>query len=270
MQHLVLDIETVADKELIAELYYPDISSVDEAFLKFCQEEAKKQDKPIAEIFVPSTLQMPISIVCFRLDSKYSLDTIWIISRSEHSRQRMAEIFWAGINKLYSQDQNLKYIHFNGRGFDLPILEHEAFKYSLSCEPYFGDTRYGPRDRYGNSTLDLMDWFTSKGSYRLTGGLNLLSKKIGLPGKIDTNGQMVSDLYDQGKLKEIDAYCLCDVVQTYFVFLRMLVIQGQITSQKENNLREDAIEKILADKISNQIEIKKFVDLLTSNQNLNG
>jgi len=47
---------------------------------------------------------------------------------------------------------------------------------------------------------------------------------------------MVLDLYKQGKLTEISEYCRCDVLDTYFVFLRLQVLMGRITSQAEAEL----------------------------------
>ena len=35
---------------------------------------------------------------------------------------------------------------------------------------------------------------------------------------------MVQDMYDAGRLAEINDYCRCDVLDTYFVFLRTRVL----------------------------------------------
>ena len=40
---------------------------------------------------------------------------------------------------------------------------------------------------------------------------------------------MVQDLYHDGQLAAINDYCRCDVLDTYFVFLRTCVLVGQLT-----------------------------------------
>ncbi len=49
-------------------------------------------------------------------------------------------------------------------------------------------------------------------------------------------GDMVHDLYAAGKLSEINEYCRCDVLDTYFVFLRVALLMGQITLEREQEL----------------------------------
>ncbi len=74
---------------------------------------------------------------------------------------------------------------------------------------------------------------TNFGSTRFNGGLNLAANLIGKPGKMDVLGHMVQDLYDAGRLAEINDYCRCDVLDTYFVFLRTRVLIGQLTIEAE-------------------------------------
>ena len=47
---------------------------------------------------------------------------------------------------------------------------------------------------------------------------------------------MVQDLFDAGKLAEINDYCRCDVLDTYFVFLRTRVLLGEIALADEQRL----------------------------------
>ena len=63
--------------------------------------------------------------------------------------------------------------------------------------------------------------------------MNLAANLIGKPGKMDVQGHMVQDLYDAGQLAEINDYCRCDVLDTYFVFLRTRVLIGQLTIEAE-------------------------------------
>jgi hypothetical protein len=47
---------------------------------------------------------------------------------------------------------------------------------------------------------------------------------------------MVQDLFNAGKLAEINDYCRCDVLDTYFVFLRTRVLVGELSLDKEQEL----------------------------------
>ena len=47
-------------------------------------------------------------------------------------------------------------------------------------------------------------------------------------------------MYEAGKISEINDYCRCDVLDTYFVFLRTRVLLGKLTLEQEQQLVTDA------------------------------
>ena len=148
----------------------------------------------------------------------------------------ITENFWRG----WEAYRRPTLVTFNGRTFDVPLMELAAFRYGLSVPGWF-DTQARSyeqrRNRYNlNSHLDLHDMLTNFGATRFNGGLNLAANLLGKPGKMDVQGHMVQDLYDEGKLAEINDYCRCDVLDTYFVFLRTCVLLGQITLSREQQL----------------------------------
>jgi hypothetical protein len=59
---------------------------------------------------------------------------------------------------------------------------------------------------------------------------------LGKPGKMDVQGHMVQDLFDDAQLAQITDYCRCDVLDTYFVFLRACVMLGQLPLAREQQL----------------------------------
>jgi len=131
-------------------------------------------------------------------------------------------------------------VSFNGRSFDLPLLELAAFRYGLGL-PAWLDVKKPSyqqlRNRYNlDGQMDLLDVLTNFGAVRFTGGLNLAASVLGKPGKIEVKGCMVQDMYDQGQLAEITQYCRCDVLDTYFVFLRTAVLFGHLTLEKEQQV----------------------------------
>ena len=49
-------------------------------------------------------------------------------------------------------------------------------------------------------------------------------------------GHDVYPMHKAGKLQEINDYCRCDVLDTYFVFLRTRVLQGKLKLDEEQRL----------------------------------
>jgi 3'-5' exonuclease len=118
-------------------------------------------------------------------------------------------------------------VSFNGRRFDLPVLEIAALRHGCVIPRYFGD---GYRDRHADERhYDLYDFLTNRGAYGVRGGFDLLAQLIGLPGKGAVDGAQVQGLWEAGRLADIEAYCRRDVIQTYFLFLRLELIRGRIT-----------------------------------------
>ncbi len=68
---------------------------------------------------------------------------------------------------------------------------------------------------------------------------------LGKPGKMDTQGFMVQDMYDAGRLAEINDYCRCDVLDTYFVFLRAMVLTGSLTLREEQVLVKKTKDRLM-------------------------
>jgi predicted PolB exonuclease-like 3'-5' exonuclease len=95
------------------------------------------------------------------------------------------------------------------------------------------------RNRFHGQHIDLMDWLGNYGAFRLTGGLSLLAVRGHHPpgcGKLDVAGHLVYEMYREGKLQEINDYCLFDTLDTYFVFLRTRLLLGEFDHRHEDRL----------------------------------
>jgi hypothetical protein len=120
-------------------------------------------------------------------------------------------------------------VSFNGRAFDLPVLELQALRYGCPAPRYFNE-KYGHRYRYSEERhYDLFDFLSNAGAYRIRGGFNLLARLIGLPGKAWIDGSMIQGLWEAGQLRTIHDYCRQDVIQTYDLFLRIELMRGRLT-----------------------------------------
>jgi 3'-5' exonuclease len=120
-------------------------------------------------------------------------------------------------------------VTFNGRAFDLPVLELQALRYACQAPRYFNG-KYGHRYRYSEEKhYDLFEFLSNAGAYRIRGGFNLLARLIGLPGKTWVDGSMIQGLWEAGQLHTIHAYCYQDVIQTYGLFLRLELMRGRLS-----------------------------------------
>ncbi len=234
---LVFDIESVADGELVSAIRYPG-EQLDPAaaIARYRGELIERFDSD----FIPYTFQIPVSVAVAKLDKHLRLLDVVTLDEPEYRPHVITEHFWRG---WLSYDKPTL-ISFNGRGFDLPLLELAAYRYGISSPAWFNldDRAYDQRrNRYNlSSHFDLQDFFTNFGATRLNGGLNLVANLIGKPGKMEVTGNKVQDLYDAGGLAEINNYCRCDVLDTYFIFLRASVLMGKLNLEQESHLVESA------------------------------
>ncbi|MDX1963270.1 MAG: 3'-5' exonuclease [Pirellulales bacterium] len=236
IRYLAFDVESVADGALVSRLRYPgEKLSPSEAIQKYRAELLAKFDSD----FIPHTFQIPLCIAIAKIYADFSLCDLVVLDEPHYRPHVQTEHFWRGWEK-YKQPT---LVTFNGRGFDVPLLELAAFRYGISLPIWFGGVKSfeQPRNRYNNQAhLDLQEVLTNYGSAKFNGGLNLAANILGKPGKMDVQGDMVQDLYQAGKLAEIAGYCRCDVLDTYFVFLRTRVLVGEISLTQEQRLVQDA------------------------------
>ena len=230
---LVFDIEAIADGELISRVKYPqdDLSPAD-ATARFRTEQLEATGKDI----LPPTYMLPISVAVAKVGHDCRLLDLAVLDEPDFRPHVIARGFWQGW-RHYGRPT---LVTFNGRGYDLPVLELAAYRYGLALPDWFNvdDRTYDQsRNRYNNkSHLDLLDLFSNFGAMRVSGGLNLLANLIGKPGKTGMDGSKVQDLYDSGGVTEVNNYCRCDVLDTYFVFLRSRVLLGRLPLEEEQSI----------------------------------
>ena len=231
--YFVFDCESVADGHLVANVRHPgEEISPEDAVARYRAELMEKYESD----FIPYTFQIPVSVAIAKIAADFRLLDLVVLDEPEFRPHVITEHFWRGWNAY----RRPTLVTFNGRTFDLPLLELAAFRYGIDVGPWFdanAKTYSQPRNRYNTqSHLDVQDLLTNFGATRFNGGLNLAASLLGKPGKMAIQGHMVQDMYNAGQLTEINDYCRCDVLDTYFVFLRSRVLVGELSIAAEQEL----------------------------------
>ena len=220
MAFAVFDVETRVDKHLLNQVYFAGQALSDsEAFERYREDLRRRRDND----FFPLTLHLPISIAVGNVGDDYVLREVESLALADYSEETLVREFWMRAERFAGT-----LVTFNGRRFDIPVLELAALRYGIAAPTHFGDES-SARDRHSSMRhLDLYDYLTNFGAVSLTGGMDLLMKMFGLPGKTTMDGSMVQEYFEAGRLDEIHRYCQSDVVQTYFLFLRVALMRGDI------------------------------------------
>jgi 3'-5' exonuclease len=214
MSYQVFDIETIPNVDLLRRLY-PDFALESDSDMVAELESEEFFGKDGKRGFIPATMQTPVSIVVASIDRSMLL--------------RELEVVPSAIDLLLRPGT---FVSYNGRRFDMPVLEHELYTKGVAAPIWFGGNKSWdqPRNRYNTSFhWDCADFQTNFGAGGCHGGLNLLAKQIGAAGKMDVDGSSVWGLWESGELDTIHDYCKCDVIDTYCVFLRQMLVKGEIS-----------------------------------------
>lgn len=235
VRYFVFDIESVADADLISKVHFSGKVPPEEAVREYRDELLAEKNSD----FIPYTFQIPISISIAKVADDFSLIDLLVLDEPEFRPHEITKLFWNGW-KGYKKRGPLTLVTFNGRGFDLPLLELAAFRYGISVPEWFAVDRKSyeqPRNRFNiDYHFDIYDFITNFGANRFNGGLNLMATILGKPGKMEVTGNKVQDMYDMGELQKINDYCRCDVLDTYFTFLRTMLLRGDIPLEREQEL----------------------------------
>ena len=231
---LVFDTESVPDGRLLAQVKYPGEDLTPEAAIEKARNEAREQARDGSD-FLPVTFQVPVAVCVLRVGSDFLPQAIACLDAPAFRTPEIVRQFWRGVGHY----PRAKLVTFNGRGFDLPLMELAAFDHGCSAKDYF----QGSRNRYNGNHIDLFDWLSNFGAFRLVGGLNLMAKRGRRPagvGKMEVAGDQVYDMHRAGRLQEINDYCMFDTLDTYFVFLRTRVLLGEMSAEQEEQLTRRA------------------------------
>ncbi|HZU34656.1 MAG TPA: hypothetical protein VFA18_02035, partial [Gemmataceae bacterium] len=146
---LVFDTESVPDGRLLSLVKYPDEDLTPEEAVRRAQQEARQRSADGSD-FLPVPFQYPVAVCMITVGADYGLRRIRPLASPHFHPGKIVSDFWKGIEH-YPQ---ARLVTFNGRGFDLPLLELAAFRYGCCGSKYFQYMRH----RFNGNHLDIMDW----------------------------------------------------------------------------------------------------------------
>jgi predicted PolB exonuclease-like 3'-5' exonuclease len=226
IKYLVQDIETIPESEIV-DMWTPSA--------------ADKERYPEKDPFPPIWCHKVICIGMLALDEKFHPQKGGCAAgglQGGETEKAMVER-WSHLasGAPWELKQPLKMVDYNGRGFDVPVLQHRAFRYGVQLPWYFGLLKDNQgkisswskeyRDRYNGWHLDVQELWTGRGGFRYPHMANLACL-MGLPGKVGIDGSKVYQAWKDKQFKEIDTYCMQDVYQTAMIFQRFQYLKGTL------------------------------------------
>lgn len=213
--HLVLDIETVLDPEL----------PITEA-----SEIERLPAPPHHQIVV-------IGVLWF--DGDYHVSRLGVIGENKDEAGALRDF------SRFMDDRKPELVTYNGRGFDMPVIAARCLRHGIPLKHYYRSREV--RYRFSaEGHLDLMDYVADFGAAK-SSKLDVVARLCGMPGKIGIAGQDVGPLVHAGKIDEVRNYCLCDVVQTAGIFLRVQLLRGEVDLDTYRQAMGGLIETIRMD-----------------------
>ncbi len=230
MNVLVFDIETIPDVDAGRRLYGFKGDEATVAATMF----AKRMEESGSE-FLSHYLHRVIAIsVVLRQGEKFKISSIGDVNTSE------AEL----IQRFYSCIEHYipTLVSWNGTGFDLPVLHYRSLLHGISAPRYWEKGEHDQNfkwnnylNRYHDRHTDLMDVLAAY-SARANAPLDDIAKLLGFPGKMDMSGAKTWEAYLAGELAAIRDYCETDVLNTFLIYLRFMLLQGKLS--RDNYQRE--------------------------------
>jgi predicted PolB exonuclease-like 3'-5' exonuclease len=218
--YLVLDIETIPDRDLFAPPEPPP---------------GMERERTFPPLFAC----LPVVIGVMLMDEDLGLRRLGIIGDGKEEPEMLRDF----ADLMTARRPHL--VTWNGRGFDLPVLSLRSLRHGLSWPWYYRERDY--RYRYSQEGhLDLCDFLSDHGAARMT-SLDGAARLIGLPGKAGMDGSQVEGLFHSGQLEALRQYCLRDVAQTAFLFLRFRLLAGQIDRAAYRKAAEAMLAAVGAD-----------------------
>lgn len=118
-------------------------------------------------------------------------------------------------------------VSWNGSGFDVPVLLYRALHHKISAPALFNSAnRPDYLYRYGEMHVDLMDKMSLYNGYSKQ-KLDTIAALCGFAGKGEIDGSQVVPMVQSGDWQKLTTYCESDVLNTWLIYLRWLILTGK-------------------------------------------
>jgi predicted PolB exonuclease-like 3'-5' exonuclease len=249
MQHqslFVFDIETVPDTDAVPNLTGFDSPGVEERREELERYHLEKTGGKNAFPRQPFHRVVAISFLEAEIERNadqeaYLLRELRSGGEAGFDEKQLLEGFFGYFERLKP-----RLVSFNGRGFDLPVLKYRAMVHGIAA-PWL----YGAGDKWNSYTqrystdwhCDLLDVLSDHGaSARVS--LDEVCSVMGFPGKFGVSGADVAGMIDDGRIDEVRHYCETDVLNTYLVYLRLMMHKGTVPLDGYNAAVADIVSLI--------------------------
>ena len=154
-------------------------------------------------------------------------------------------------------------VGFNSRSCDLPILIQRGIAHGISA-PAFCHRPNKPWegvDYFGKNSEGHVDLKEIVGGWgKATPSLHEVAAAAGIPGKMDTTGDDVINLWQAGDIHTIVAYNQFDALSTYLVWLRTALFAG-LMSPEQHAAEEECVREMLARRVAGgEAHLQRYLD----------
>lgn len=237
---LVFDIETITDIKAGSAIYGLDLCAADAdmALAKIRRQESG-HDFPRLHLH---------EIVC--------ISGLWV---DEHemklfsfSREQLSEVdILSKFLSIFDKRQP-QLVSWNGSQFDLPVILQRALYYGLSAPSLLDQGEMNSQKRYNNYQnryhqrhVDLMDslaLFQNRHFQKLDD----MACFLGFPGKRANAGYHVPEQVKNAEWAALCQYCEGDVLNTWLIFLRWMLLKGQLNATQHAQWVQRSIQFLAA------------------------
>ncbi|WP_418001269.1 3'-5' exonuclease [Moraxella haemolytica] len=228
---LVFDIETIPDIKTGRRLY-PELQGLndDDALIALTALRHAEAGNDF--------MRLPLhKIACLSFlwveHGQFTLKSLSLDNKDEH--EILASFFRAF-------DKKPTLVSWNGSGFDIPVLLYRALHHGISAPALFNaDKKPDYLYRYGEMHIDLMDKLSLYNGYNKQ-KLDTIASLCGFAGKGDIDGSQVMPMVQNNEWQKLTTYCESDVLNTWLVYLRWLILTGKADTQLCQRISEQTHE----------------------------